>query len=126
VKKKIGPAVHIIKSAAEADEALEKEDPIVVAYLESVEGADAEEFIAVARVEDGVEFHITADEKIAKKFGLTKKAPALVLLKKQSEKVAHSGTFHVILGIIPASLMFLTTFPLLLMVGTWMSLIARW
>jgi hypothetical protein len=36
-KKKIGPAVLIIKSAAEADEALKKEDPIVVAYLESVE-----------------------------------------------------------------------------------------
>jgi ABC-type Na+ efflux pump permease subunit len=36
-KKKIGLAVQIIKSVAKANEALEKEDPIIVAYLESVE-----------------------------------------------------------------------------------------
>ena len=91
MKKRTGPAVRILKSASDADEALDFEDPIAVAYVENVEGADAEEFIAVARVEDGVEFHMTADAEIAKKFGLTKKAPALVLLKKQSEKVAHFG-----------------------------------
>ncbi|KAG0556187.1 hypothetical protein KC19_11G033200 [Ceratodon purpureus] len=95
VKKRTGPAVRILKSASDADEALDFEDPIAVAYVENVEGADAEEFIAVARVEDGVEFHMTADAEIAKKFGLTKKAPALVLLKKQSEKVAHfDGSFE--------------------------------
>lgn len=98
MKKRIGPAVNIVKSAAEADETLENEEAIAVAYVESVEGADAEEFIAVARLEDGVEFYMTADEKIAKKFGLTKKAPALVVLKKQNEKVAHFGMCHNILA----------------------------
>lgn len=91
VKKRMGPAVNIVKSAADADDVLESQAPIVVAYLESVEGADADELIAAARLEDGVEFHMTADEQTAKKFGLDKKAPALVLLKKQNEKVATFG-----------------------------------
>lgn len=88
MEKRIRPAVRIIKSA---EEVLESETPIAVAYLDSVDGNDAEEFIAVARQEDGVEFHMTADSEIAKKFGLDQKTPALVLLKKQNEKVATFG-----------------------------------
>lgn len=72
---------------------MESEGPNVIAYLSSVEGADAEEFAAVARLEDNVEFYMTADEKIAKEFGL-KKAPALVLLKKHDEKVSTFGMFR--------------------------------
>jgi protein disulfide-isomerase A1 len=97
VKKKTGPAVTIIKSAADVDALLESEDPVAVAYLSSVEGADADEFTAVARLEDGVEFHMTADEQIAKKLGLVTNAPALVLLKKQDEKVSTFGMHHIIL-----------------------------
>jgi len=97
VKKRIGPAVSIIKSAADADALLESEGPVAIAYLQSVEGADADEFTAVARLEDGVEFHMTADDQIAKKFGLKKTAPALVLLKKQNEKVATFGMCHITL-----------------------------
>lgn len=86
--KRIGPAVSIVESA---EELLERDAPLAVAYLDSVEGADAEEFIAVAKQEDGVEFHMTADAQIAKKFGLENKTPGLVLLKKQNEKVAIFG-----------------------------------
>jgi protein disulfide-isomerase A1 len=89
VEKRIGPVVSIINSA---EEVLENETPIAVAYLDSVEGGDAEEFIAAARQEDGVQFYMTADAGIAKKFGLDNKPPALVLLKKQNEKVATFGT----------------------------------
>jgi len=91
VKKRIGPAVSIIKSAADTDALLESEGPIAIAYLQSAEGADADEFTAVARLEDGVDFHVTTDVQIAKKLGLNKNAPALVLLKKQNEKVATFG-----------------------------------
>lgn len=88
MEKRIGDAVSIIKSA---EEVLEIEAPIAVAYLDSVEGDDAELFVAAAR-QDGVEFHMTDDAQIAKKFGLDQKTPALVLLKKQNEKVATFGT----------------------------------
>jgi protein disulfide-isomerase A1 len=94
IKKRTGPAVSTIKSAADAAALLESKGPNAIAYLQSVEGADAEEFAAVARLEDGVEFYMTADEKIAKEFGL-KKAPALVLLKKHDEKVStFDGSFE--------------------------------
>jgi protein disulfide-isomerase A1 len=85
LKKKTGPAVTIIQSAAQAEELLESQIPIAVAYLESVEGTEAEEYTAVARLEDGVSFFSTSDAEVAKKFGLDK-APALVLLKKENEK----------------------------------------
>lgn len=92
VEKRIGDAVSIIKSA---EEVLEIEAPIAVAYLDSVEGDDAELFVAAARQEDGVEFHMTDDAQIAKKIGLDQKTPALVLLKKQNEKVAtFDGSFE--------------------------------
>lgn len=52
---------------------------------------EAEEYIAAARQEDGVQFYMTADAEIAKKFGLDKKTPSLVLLKSQNEKVANFG-----------------------------------
>ena len=90
MERRIGPTVSIIKSA----EVLESENPIAVAYLDSVDGNDAQEFIGAAMEEDGVEFHMTADAEIAKKFGLDKKTPALVLLKKENEKVSIFGTGH--------------------------------
>lgn len=89
VKKKIGPAVSVVTSA---EEVLEKEIPVAVAYLESVEGNDAAELNEAAKQQDGVEFFMTADAQIAKKFGLDSKTPALVLLKKQNEKVSTFGT----------------------------------
>ncbi len=52
-------------------------------YFPVEQGKDAEELTAVARQEDGIWFYMTGDVDIAKVFGLNKKAPALVLLKKQ-------------------------------------------
>lgn len=92
VKKKIGPAVNIVRSA---EEVLEKEIPVAVAYLESVKGNDAEELNEAAKQQDGVDFYMTDDAKLASKLGLDKKTPALVLLKKQNENVvAFDGSFE--------------------------------
>jgi protein disulfide-isomerase A1 len=59
------------------------------------QGKDAKELTAVARQEDGILFYMTGDVDIAKVFGLNKKAPALVLLKKQNEKLStFDGAFE--------------------------------
>lgn len=55
-----------------------------------LQGEEAEEYTAVARLEDGVVFFLTSDAEVAKKFGLDK-APALVLLKKETEKRSTFG-----------------------------------
>jgi protein disulfide-isomerase A1 len=59
------------------------------------QGKDAEELTAVVRQQDGIFFYTTGDVDIAKIFGLNKKAPALVLLKKQNEKLStFDGAFE--------------------------------
>jgi hypothetical protein len=61
------------------------------------QGKDAEELTAVARQEDGIWFYMTGDVDIAKVFGLNKKAPALVLLKKQNEKLSTFGMINLLM-----------------------------
>jgi hypothetical protein len=95
VKKKTGPAISVVKSSADAEELLKKEITLAVAFLDDFEGKDAEELTAVARQEDGILFYMTGDVDIAKVFGLNKKVPALVLLKKQKEKLStFDGAFE--------------------------------
>ncbi|CAM6045698.1 unnamed protein product [Sphagnum compactum] len=95
VKKKTGPAITVVKSSADAEELLKEETPLAVAFLDDFEGKDAEELTAVARQEDGILFYMTGDVDIAKVFGLNKKAPTLVLLKKQNEKLStFDGAFE--------------------------------
>ncbi|CAK9857199.1 unnamed protein product, partial [Sphagnum jensenii] len=95
VKKKTGPAISVVKSSADAEELLKEETTLAVAFLDDFEGKDAKELTAVARQEDGILFYMTVDVDIAKVFGLNKKAPALVLLKKQNEKLStFDGAFE--------------------------------
>jgi hypothetical protein len=61
------------------------------------QGKDAEELTAVGRQEDGILFYMTGDVDIAKVFGLNKKAPALVLLKKQNEKLSTFGMINLLM-----------------------------
>jgi hypothetical protein len=61
------------------------------------QGKDAEELTAVARQEDGILFYMTGDVDIAKVFGLNKKVPALVLLKKQKEKLSTFGMINLLM-----------------------------
>ncbi|KAJ7560077.1 hypothetical protein O6H91_04G112500 [Diphasiastrum complanatum] len=61
------------------------------------EGAEAEEFTSAARQDDHVLFYQTNDLKVAQLLPFKKEliAPALVLLKKQSERVSHfDGKFE--------------------------------
>jgi len=62
-----------------------------------VQAKDAEELTAVARQEDGILFYMTGDVDIAKVFGLNKKAPTLVLLKKQNEKLSTFGMINLLM-----------------------------
>ncbi|KAH8973018.1 hypothetical protein BDL97_01G023100 [Sphagnum fallax] len=87
VKKKTGPAISVVKSSADAEELLKEETTLAVAFLDDFEVKDAEELTAVARQEDGILFYMTGD--------VDKKAPALVLLKKQNEKLfTFDGAFE--------------------------------
>ncbi|CAK9858670.1 unnamed protein product [Sphagnum jensenii] len=96
VKKKTGPAIDFVKSESDAEELLLQVDtPLAVAFLENFEGKDAEELTAVARQEDGILFYMTSDADVAKIFSLNKNAPALVLWKKENEKLStFDGAFE--------------------------------
>ncbi|CAK9193037.1 unnamed protein product [Sphagnum troendelagicum] len=96
VKKKTGPAIDFVKSESDAEELLLQVDtPLAVAFLENFEGKDAEELTAVARQEDGILFYMTSDANVAKIFSLNKNAPALVLRKKENEKLStFDGAFE--------------------------------
>ncbi|KAJ7560076.1 hypothetical protein O6H91_04G112500 [Diphasiastrum complanatum] len=97
VKRKVGPAVTNILSISDAEVLLDAEGPIAVAYLKDLEGAEAEEFTSAARQDDHVLFYQTNDLKVAQLLPFKKEliAPALVLLKKQSERVSHfDGKFE--------------------------------
>lgn len=76
----------------DAEDVLEKEIPVAVAYLDSLEGEHVDELNQAAIQQDGVEFYMTKDAEIAKQLGLGNKAPALVVLKKQNEKLVSFGT----------------------------------
>jgi protein disulfide-isomerase A1 len=97
VKKKTGPAISVVKSSADAEELLKEETTLAVAFLDDFEVKDAEELTAVARQEDGILFYMTGDVDIAKVFCLNKKAPALVLLKKQNEKLSTFGMINLLM-----------------------------
>lgn len=58
-----------------------------------MQGPESEELAAASRLEDDVNFYQTVNPNVAKLFNLdtTVKLPALVLLKKEAEKVSHFG-----------------------------------
>jgi protein disulfide-isomerase A1 len=89
VQKKSGPAVQTVKTDADAEKVWVSGNPVAMAFVESLEDEHAKAFEAMADAEEGVTFCITDDKKIATKFGLGEKSPALVLLKKEAEKVTH-------------------------------------
>ncbi|KAH9288520.1 hypothetical protein KI387_032637 [Taxus chinensis] len=97
IKRKTGPAVFNITSTKDAETLVEPESPVAVGLFDSLESAANEEFAAVARLEDDVLFYQTTDENVAALLNIDPKAkrPALVLLKKQQEKVSHfDGNFE--------------------------------
>ncbi|KAK6121661.1 hypothetical protein DH2020_044588 [Rehmannia glutinosa] len=91
IKKKIGPGVANITTTEDAERILTSENKVVLGFLDSLVGPDSEEFAAASKLDDDVNFYQTANPNVAKMFHLEAdvKRPALVLLKKEAEKVTH-------------------------------------
>ncbi|XP_071734861.1 protein disulfide isomerase-like 1-4 [Rutidosis leptorrhynchoides] len=91
IKKKTGPGVYNLTSVEDAEKILETEDKLVLAYLDSLVGKENEELVAASRLDDDVSFYQTVEPNVAKLFHINAdvKRPALVLIKKEAEKVTH-------------------------------------
>ncbi|ERN15982.1 protein disulfide isomerase-like 1-4 [Amborella trichopoda] len=89
VKKKTGPGVSNLTTIKNAENVLETENKVVLAFLNHLVGPESDELTAASRLEDDVNFYQTTNEDIAKLFHLDPKTnrPALVLLKKEAEKL---------------------------------------
>ncbi|KAB1226373.1 Protein disulfide isomerase-like 1-4 [Morella rubra] len=91
IKKKIGPGVQNITTLDDAERILTSESKAVLGYLNSLVGPESEEFAAASKLEDDVNFYQTVNPDIAKLFHVDPevKRPALVLLKKEAEKLSY-------------------------------------
>lgn len=97
VKKKIGPAAAEVATVSDAETIIETDNTIVVALFDKLEGPEVEEFASAARQEDDVLFYHTISGDVAEVFNIKRgtKAPAVVLLKNETEKVVYfDGKFE--------------------------------
>ncbi|XP_068652675.1 protein disulfide isomerase-like 1-4 isoform X2 [Aristolochia californica] len=90
VKKKIGPGIHNITTTDDAEKILRTESKVVLGFLDSLVGPESQELAAASKLEDDVNFYQTSDPNVAKLFHIDPKVktPALVLLKKEAEKIS--------------------------------------
>ncbi|KAI8573671.1 hypothetical protein RHMOL_Rhmol01G0295200 [Rhododendron molle] len=91
IKKKIGPGVSNITTADEAEHVLTSENKAVLGFLEALVGPESEELAAASKLEDGVNFYQTTTPEVAKLFHMDPhaKRPALVMVKREDEKLSH-------------------------------------
>lgn len=91
IKKKTGPGLNNITTLEDAERILTSESKIVLGYLNSLVGPDSEELSAASKLEDDVSFYQTVNPDVAKLFHFDPevKRPALVLLKKEVEKLSY-------------------------------------
>ncbi|CAI9761515.1 unnamed protein product [Fraxinus pennsylvanica] len=91
IKKKIGPGITNITTTEDAERILTSENKVVLGFLDSLAGHESEELAAASKLDDDVNFYQTANPNVAKMFHMDPnvKRPALVLLKKEAEKVTH-------------------------------------
>ncbi|GKV08283.1 hypothetical protein SLEP1_g19938 [Rubroshorea leprosula] len=91
IKKKIGPGVQNITTSDDAERILTSESKVALGYLNSLVGPDADELAAASRLEDDVNFYQTVNPDVAKLFHIDPevKRPALVLIKREAEKISH-------------------------------------
>ncbi|CAA7390439.1 unnamed protein product [Spirodela intermedia] len=97
IKKMTGPGVQNITTVEEAETVLTAEDKLVVGYFDSLLDTLSEELASASKLEDDVNFYQTASADVAKLFHIDPKAkrPALVMLKKEAEKITHfDGDFE--------------------------------
>ncbi|XP_022970462.1 protein disulfide isomerase-like 1-4 [Cucurbita maxima] len=90
IKKKTGPGIYNITSVEDAERILTSETKLAVGYLNSLVGSESDELAAASRLEDDVNFYQTVNPEVAKLFHIeaSAKRPALVLLKKEAEKLS--------------------------------------
>ncbi|KAI4383803.1 hypothetical protein MLD38_009601 [Melastoma candidum] len=90
IKKKTGPGVYNVTTTEDAERILTSEGVVVLGYLNHLKGPESEELAAASRSEDDVNFYQTVNPDVAKLFHLDPevKRPALVLLKKEAEKLS--------------------------------------
>ncbi|KAL6199932.1 hypothetical protein ACLB2K_029714 [Fragaria x ananassa] len=91
IKKKTGPGIANVTTVEDAERILTSETKFVVGFLNSLVGLESDELSAASRLEDDVNFYQTVDLKVAKLFHIDSdiKRPALVLIKKEDEKLSH-------------------------------------
>ncbi|KAL6508808.1 Protein disulfide isomerase-like 1-4 [Orobanche hederae] len=91
IKKKIGPGLSNITTTEDAEHILTSENKVVLGFFDSLVSPDSGEFADASKLEDDVSFYQTANPNVAKMFHLEAdvKRPALVLLKKEAEKVSY-------------------------------------
>ncbi|KAL2983964.1 hypothetical protein AAZX31_12G064800 [Glycine max] len=91
IKKKIGPGVSNITTVDDAERILTAESKVVLGLLNSLVGTESDELAAASKLEDDVNFYQTVVADVAKLFHIdpTVKRPALILLKKEEEKLNH-------------------------------------
>ncbi|KAF7805585.1 protein disulfide isomerase-like 1-4 [Senna tora] len=89
IKKKIGPGVNNITTLDDAERILTSESKVVLGFLDNLVGPESEELAAASRLEDDVSFYQTVNPDVAKLFHIDPhvKRPALILLKKEEEKL---------------------------------------
>ncbi|KAI3957123.1 hypothetical protein MKW92_035580 [Papaver armeniacum] len=102
IKKKTGPGVKNVTTVEEAETILGAEEKLVVGFLDSLVGSDSNELSSASKLEDdifyetNVNFYQTNNPDVAKVFQIDPKAkrPALVMLKKEAEKLStYNGKF---------------------------------
>ncbi|XP_057476839.1 protein disulfide isomerase-like 1-4 [Actinidia eriantha] len=91
VKKKTGPGIYNLTTIEEAERILTAYSKVVLGLLDTLVGTQSEELAAASRLEDDVSFYQTSNPEVAKLFHIDPEAkrPALVLLKKEDEKISH-------------------------------------
>ncbi|RZB74654.1 Protein disulfide isomerase-like 1-4 isoform B [Glycine soja] len=91
IKKKIGPGVSNITTVDDAERILTAESKVVLGLLNSLVGTESDELAAASKLEDDVNFYQTVVADVAKLFHIdpSVKRPALILLKKEEEKLNH-------------------------------------
>jgi protein disulfide-isomerase A1 len=91
IKKKIGPGIYNLTTVDEAESVLTSENKVVLGYLNSLVGPESEELAAASRLEDDVNFYQTTNPDVAKLFHMDPevKRPALVIIKKEADKISH-------------------------------------
>ncbi|XWS53266.1 hypothetical protein CRYUN_Cryun11dG0142700 [Craigia yunnanensis] len=91
IKKKIGSGVYNVTTLEDAERILTSETKVALGYLNSLVGLESEELAAASRLQDDVNFYQTVNPDVAKLFHIDPqvKRPALVLLKKEAEKISH-------------------------------------